>query len=66
MSGYLYFDRTGHKEVDDIISMIEQAGDGCHHTSFWDDSEDGRPSYIEQINEKIAIAKKALDQCKNN
>lgn len=44
MSGYLYFDRTGHKEVDEILSMIERAGDGHHHTSFWDDSENGDPS----------------------
>lgn len=61
MSGYLYFDRTGHKEVDEILSMIERAGDGHHHTSFWDDSENGDPSYIDQINEKILAAKKVLN-----
>lgn len=61
MSGYLYFERTGHKEVDEILTMIERAGDGQHHTSFWDDSEDGNPSYIDQINEKIRAAKVALN-----
>jgi hypothetical protein len=60
MSGYLYFERTGHKEVDAIISMIERAGDGYHHTSEWGESEKGKLSYIDQINEKILEAKAAL------
>ena len=64
MSGYLDFKRTGHKEVDDIIWEIEQAGDSYHHTSQWDESSklsDGtiEPSWIDKINEKILIAKKA-------
>jgi hypothetical protein len=60
MSGYLYFERTGHKEVDKILCRIEQAGHGYHHTSEWDESENGQPSYIDKINEAIREAKAAL------
>jgi len=61
MSGYLYFERTGHKEVDEILWRIEQAGDGYHHTSQWDESEKGEPSYMDKINEAIRAAKVALN-----
>jgi len=71
MSGYLQFERTGHKEVDDILWMIEQAGDAYHHTNQWHDSfkfSDGivEPSYIDQINQKIREAKIALDKGKQD
>jgi hypothetical protein len=61
MSGYLYFERTGHKEVDEIIEMIEEAGHGYHHTSEWDCEENGKPSYITKIDEKIRAAKIVLN-----
>ena len=35
MSGYLYFDGTGSKEIDEILTAIEQAGHGYHHTEGW-------------------------------
>jgi hypothetical protein len=61
MSGYLDFERTGHKEVDEILWRIEQAGDGYHNTNQWSDSENGEPSYMDKINEAIRSAKVALN-----
>lgn len=62
MSGYLYFERTGHKEVDAILAMIERAGHAYHHTSGWQESEEGKLSYLDQIDEKIRAAKIALEK----
>jgi hypothetical protein len=62
MSGYLQFGRTGHKEVDDILQMIENTGQSYHHTSQWGDNENGAPSHIDQINEKIRAAKTSLNK----
>ena len=59
MSGYLSFERTGHKEVDDILSMIEKAGDGYHHTEMW---IEGDPSYHDMIDEKIRLARIILNK----
>lgn len=61
MSGYLYFERTGHKEVDEILKAIEDAGDRYHHTSFWDESYDDKPSCLDIIDQKIALARIALE-----
>lgn len=60
MSGYLDFERTGHKEVDEILWLMEQAGDAYHHTRQWSDSENNEPSYMDKINEAILAAKAAL------
>jgi len=60
MSGYLQFQRTGHKEVDEILDAIENAGDGFHHTSQWDDVLNDGKSYSDLIDEKIEAAKIAL------
>ena len=61
MSGYLNFDRTGHDEVDAILDAIERAGDGFHHTEFWDEDLGKGQSYMDIINEKIKKAKEALN-----
>ncbi len=61
MSGYLDFERTGNKEVDEILWRIEQAGDAYHNTIQWDESKNGEPSYIDKINEAIRAAKAALN-----
>lgn len=60
MAGYLCFERTGHKEVDEILWRIEQAGDGYRDTSQWDESEKGDPSYMDKINEAIRAASAVL------
>lgn len=67
MSGYLSFNRTGHPEVDAILSQIEDAGDGYHHTEYWGDELYWHPdkkSYLDLIDEKIDLAKIALDKAK--
>jgi len=63
MSGYLGFERTGHKEVDAIIETVENAGDAYHHTSQWADDEYGE-SYISVINKKIRAVAEALNLSK--
>ncbi len=36
--GYYYsFERTGIKEVDEMLYAIERAGKAFHHTSQWND-----------------------------
>jgi hypothetical protein len=61
MGGYLEFDSTGVKEVDSILSAIENAGDGYHHTSQWGESENGDKSYIDFIQD---AANKCADKIK--
>jgi hypothetical protein len=46
MSGYLKFDMTGCEPIDNVLRMVEAAGDGCHHTEDWHEFD-----YIQQINE---------------
>lgn len=65
MSGYLSFNRTGHPEVDAILSAIEDAGDGYHHTSQWGDEiywRDDKKSYMDIIDEKIDSARITLSK----
>lgn len=35
--GYLTYDSTGIKEVDELLGAIEKAGKAFHHTDQWDD-----------------------------
>ena len=60
MSGYLNFERTGIKAIDEILEAIERAGDGFHHTSQWDDDLGEGKSYLDLIDEKIEAAKEAF------
>jgi hypothetical protein len=61
MSGYLRFNGTGFKPVDDFIQLIEDAGDAYHHTSQWDeDSGNDEPTYTERINAAILVARDAI------
>jgi hypothetical protein len=63
MSGYLAYNLTGVDVVDNIISSLEYAGNGYHHTSQWGEKEPGEMSYND-------IIQQALDACaqyiKNN
>jgi hypothetical protein len=57
MSGYLDFNRTGFAPFDAVLSKIEDAGNGFHHTSQWTEEIDGvGKSYNDQINELITTA----------
>lgn len=57
MSGYLRFSRTGFKPFDDVIEMLEAAGDAYHHTGQWaDDGWGGEKPYTDQIDGKIIEA----------
>ena len=62
MSGYLGFKRTGHKEVDEILQAIEEAGSGYHCTSDWDEELYSGKSYCDLIDEKIEAAKISLKE----
>ena len=54
MSGYLFFRKTGVKEIDKILSKLEEAGHAYHHTSQWqEEGYSGEPSYVDQI-QKVA------------
>lgn len=66
MSGYLRFNSTGVPAVDAILQAIENAGDYYHHTSQWQDSDDGEKSQIELIDEKIDEARVILNGLINN
>lgn len=62
MAGYISLERTGHKEVDDILQAIEDAGRSFHHTGEWQEDYDfiGGISYLDLINQKIGAAKQVL------
>ena len=53
MSGYLNFDITGDEKIDAIVDILNQAGDGFHHTEDWNEpmSGYGGRSYIDLIQE---------------
>lgn len=50
MSGYLYFDGTGEKTIDDVLGAVEDAGTARHHTEHWGEEMYDEPSCIESIN----------------
>jgi len=55
MSGYLHFKKTGDEKVDAIVSILNDAGNGYHHTDGWGeelDYYDGK-SYHELIQEAL-------------
>ena len=60
MSGYLHFDKTGVKVIDDILEAIEFAGTLFHHTESWGDGwpedSDESPSERIQVAAKRAAA----------
>ena len=50
MNAYYYsFDRTGVVEIDRVLSAVAVAGKRFHHTEWWNDEDDGRPSCQERI-----------------
>jgi hypothetical protein len=53
MSGYIDLCRTGYTPFDAVLEAIEDAGNAYHHTAQWQDDDNGEPSHIERINEKI-------------
>ena len=42
MSGYLQFDSTGNDKIDAIVDILNEAGNGFHHTEGWHDEMDYR------------------------
>ena len=54
MSGYIFFERTGVKEVDELLGEIESAGSSYHSTSQWNDENEygDKKTCIERIFEK--------------
>ena len=61
MSGYINLGRTGFAPFDVVLEAIEKAGDAFHHTSQWaDEGWCGEKSQLDQINEKIEQAAKAV------
>lgn len=56
MSGYLSFNKTGNNDFDEILNAIERAGDAYHHTSQWQDKNEGdndERSELDKINALI-------------
>lgn len=49
MSGYLDFKETGVPAIDKILTMLEAAGNGYHHTEMWGEKDGDEPSYIDRI-----------------
>ena len=49
MSGYLSFEMTGVKPVDDLLNAIERAGDAYHNTEQWIDREEDGVSKCDLI-----------------
>jgi hypothetical protein len=60
MSGYIYFARTGHKEFDKVLELIEEAGEQYHNTALWNDSYNGEPSLIDKIDEQIELVRESI------
>jgi hypothetical protein len=46
---YYSFEPTGNDAVDAILEAVALAGRAYHHTDQWSDSNDGKPSYTDQI-----------------
>jgi len=60
MSGYLQFCATGERVIDDLLHLLEMAGNGYHHTNGWvEEGYGGEPSYVDQID---ALAKKKAEE----
>ena len=58
MSGYLSFNRTGIPSVDNLIDVIESAGDGYHNTADWsEENKDGKSSLnlIQEAIDKLGV-----------
>lgn len=52
MNAYYYsFEKTGVREIDEILSAVAMAGKGYHNTDDWQDDGDRGYSYIELIQE---------------
>ncbi len=53
MNAYYYsFNKTGVREIDEILSAVAMAGKGYHHTEEWDDNIYGEDySYVDLIQE---------------
>jgi len=68
MSGYVYFEKTGVKEIDLILERVYSASRAYHHTSEWIepcDESKGKNSenYVDRIQQaanEAAIAWKTL------
>jgi hypothetical protein len=48
-SYYFAFGRSGERVVDEVLSAVAIAGKCHHHTFGWDDSDNGEPSCIDNI-----------------
>jgi len=62
MRAYYYgFDKTGVREIDEILSAVAMAGKGYHHTENWSDELYSEPySYIDLIQEMANRAARKL------
>jgi hypothetical protein len=50
MDAYYYdFTETGVRCIDEILSAVATAGKGYHHTSDWNDKDEGESSEVEKI-----------------
>jgi len=67
MSGYLHFNKTGIKEIDEIIEQLEDAGTAFHHTSDWSEEcpyTTDKKSHLQLIQEALDGAANAyLSRC---
>jgi len=61
VSGYLWFNGTGVKEIDTILDELHNAGNSYHHTESWGETTDWQPrSHIDLIQEAANRAGEAL------
>ncbi len=50
MNAYYYsFKPTGCDHIDKILSAVAVAGKRFHHTEYWHDTDEDRPSCIDEI-----------------
>ena len=65
MHAYYYgFEETTCAEVDGILSAVANAGKAFHHTRDWNDSDDGEPSQIDNIQDAACGAAERINEFK--
>ena len=61
MSSYYYsFQPTGCIHIDQILSAVAVAGKRFHHTEYWEDTDEGVPSCIDEIQKAANEAAQAF------